>query len=61
MPSRLLSGTGSFFDLLEQRWQNLTTQRRVVDASLGEVTTLFAIALTWVYNRTAIGEFEAPK
>ena len=60
MPSRLLSGTGSFFDLLEQRWQNLTTQRRVVDASLGVVTTLFAIALTWVYNRTAIVEFEAP-
>ena len=28
MPSRLLNGTGSFFDLLEKRWERLTTQRR---------------------------------
>jgi len=32
MTTRLLSGTGSFFDLLEQRWQRLTTQRRVASA-----------------------------
>ena len=32
MSSSLLSGTGSFFDLLEERWQKLTTQRRVASA-----------------------------
>jgi len=32
MTTRLLSGTGSLFDLLEQRWQRLTTQRRVASA-----------------------------
>jgi hypothetical protein len=26
----------------------------VVDAGLGVIATLFAIALTWVYNRTNI-------
>jgi hypothetical protein len=36
------------------------TAPRVVDAGLGVVATVFAIALTWVYNRTAAGEFEAP-
>jgi hypothetical protein len=36
------------------------TAPRVIDAGLGVVATLFAIALTWVYNRTATGEFEAP-
>jgi hypothetical protein len=28
---------------------------RVVDAGLGVVATVFAIALTWVYNRTSAG------
>jgi hypothetical protein len=36
------------------------TAPRVVDAGLGVVATVFAIALTWVYNRTTAGEFEAP-
>ena len=35
------------------------TAPRVVDAGLGVVATVFALALTWVYNRTATGEFEA--
>ena len=35
------------------------TAPRVVDAGLGVVATLFAIALTWVYNRTASGEMES--
>ena len=35
------------------------TAPRVVDAGLGVVATLFAIALTWVYNRTSTGDFEA--
>jgi len=34
------------------------TAPRVVDAGLGVVATLFAIALTWVYNRTSTGELE---
>ena len=34
------------------------TAPRVVDAGLGVVATVFALALTWVYNRTATGEFE---
>ncbi len=53
MPSRLLNGTGSFFDLLEKRWERPAP--RVVDAGLGVVATVFAIALTWVYNRTSAG------
>jgi len=28
---------------------------RVVDAGLGVVAKVFAIALTWVYNRTSAG------
>ncbi len=36
------------------------TAPRVVDAGLGVTATLFAIALTWVYNRTATGEFSRP-
>jgi hypothetical protein len=36
------------------------TAPRVVDAGLGVVATLFAIALTWVYNRTTTGEIESP-
>lgn len=32
MSSSLWSGTGSFFDLLEERWQRLTTQPRVASA-----------------------------
>jgi len=36
------------------------TAPRVVDAGLGVVATLFAIALTWVYNRTTVGEIETP-
>ncbi len=31
------------------------TAPRVVDAGLGVVATVFAIALTWVYNRTSAG------
>jgi hypothetical protein len=47
MPSRLLSGTGSFFDLLEQRWQKLTTQRRIASA----LVVVFAIGLALVEAR----------
>jgi len=36
------------------------TAPRVVDAGLGVGATLFAIALTWVYNQTATGEYETP-
>jgi len=36
------------------------TAPRVVDAGLGVVATLFAIALTWVYNRTTTAEIESP-
>lgn len=32
MANRLLRGTGSIFDLLEKRWEKLTTQRRVASA-----------------------------
>jgi hypothetical protein len=32
MPSRLQNRAGTFFDLLEQRWQKLATQRRVASA-----------------------------
>jgi len=104
MPTRLLERGETLFDVLEQRWQRLTTQRRVASALvivfvaglslvearripwlspelaerlpsnhfeaillpftlllLAEVISLvFAIALTWVYNRTATGEFEPP-
>jgi hypothetical protein len=35
------------------------TAPRVVDAGLGVTATVFAIALTWVYNRTAAGETRA--
>ncbi len=31
------------------------TAPRVVDAGLGVIATVFAIALTWVYNRTSAG------
>ncbi len=43
MPSRLLNGTGSFFDLLEKRWERLTTQRRVASALV--IVFLAGIAL----------------
>ena len=32
MTYRLLNGTGSLFDLMEKRWERLTTQRRVASA-----------------------------
>ena len=42
--------------LIDFKW---VTAPRVVDAGLGVVATLFAIALTGVYNRTAAGEMES--
>lgn len=44
---------GRLFDLLEKRWVLIRlalTAPRIIDAGLGVVATLFAIALTWVYN-----------
>jgi hypothetical protein len=43
MPSPFLNGTGSFFDLLEKRWERLTTQRRVASALV--IVFLAGIAL----------------
>jgi hypothetical protein len=31
----------------------------VVEAGLGVIATVFAIALTWVYNRTTSREFDS--
>jgi hypothetical protein len=47
MPNRLLKRTGSLFDLLEQRWQKLTTQRRVASA----LVLVFAAGLALVEAR----------
>ena len=47
MSSKLLSGTGSLFDLLEQRWQRLTTQRRVASA----LVIVFLVGLALVEAR----------
>jgi hypothetical protein len=47
MPNRLLRGAGSLFDLLEQRWQRLTTQRRVASA----LVVVFVVGLALVEAR----------
>ena len=47
MPSRLLSRTGTFFDSLEQRWQKLTTQRRMAST----LVVVFVVGLALVEAR----------
>ena len=47
MPNRLLRRTGSLFDQLEQRWEKLTTQRRVASA----LVIVFVVGLALVEAR----------
>ena len=47
MPNRLLRRTGSLFDQLEQRWEKLTTQRRVASA----LVVVFVVGLALVEAR----------